>query len=108
MLVLRGVLLGSCPSHLQPHRQALSSAWVRRKLPASPATVILSIVVDFLQRWSFIISGTKTRAGPRVALLTGLKDTLTAAHLVDARRALPRHSCQGPQGRGDGRTSGVK
>mgnify|MGYP007024366575 CR=1 FL=1 len=24
-LVLRGVLLGSCPSHLQPHRQALSS-----------------------------------------------------------------------------------
>ena len=62
-LVLRRVFLGGSPSHLQPHRQALSSAWVRRKLPAAPATVILSIVVHFLQWWSFISSRTETHAG---------------------------------------------
>ena len=55
--------LAGSPSHLQPHRQALSSAWVRRKLPAAPATAILSIVVHFLQRWSFISSRTETHAG---------------------------------------------
>ena len=61
--VFRVVFLGGSPSHLQPHRQALSSAWVRRKLPAAPATAILSIVVHFLQRWSFISSRTETHAG---------------------------------------------
>ena len=36
------------------------------------------------------------------------RDALTAAHLFDARRTLPRHSCQGPQRRGIGRTNGLK
>ena len=62
--------------------------------------------------WSIPCSGGRSE-GPilrpaRVALLTNRKDVLTAAHLFDARRPLPLHSCQGPWGWGTGRTSGMK
>ena len=62
--------------------------------------------------WSIPCSGGRSE-GPilrpaRVALLTNRKDVLTAAHLFDARRTLPLHSCQGPQRWGTGRTSGMK
>ena len=75
------------------------------EVPATPASAILSIRIDLLQRRSFSKSIYESSAG-RSAHTS--RDALTAAHLFDARRALPRHSCQGPQGRGSGRTSGMK
>ena len=66
---------------------------------------MFSVVVDFLPRDSF--RSPKLRLA-RVALLTHWKDVRTAAHLFDARRPLPPHSCQGPWGWGIGRTSGMK
>ena len=77
----------------------------RRAASGTCDVAMLSIVVDLLQRRSFRRSRTETRAG-RSAHTS--KDVLTAAHLFEARRALPLHSCQGPQRRGSERTSGMK
>lgn len=56
-LVLQRVLLGSSPSRsppLQTHRQAVSSVVVcRGEVPATPASAMLSIIIDLLQRRSF-------------------------------------------------------
>ena len=55
--MLQRVLLGSSPSRsppLQTHRQAVSSVVVcRGEVPATPASAMLSIIIDLLQRRSF-------------------------------------------------------
>ena len=75
------------------------------EVPATPASAMLSIIIDLLQRRSFSKSKYESSAG-RSAHTS--RDALTAADLFDARRALARHSCQEPQVRGTGRTSGMK
>ena len=75
------------------------------EVPATPVSAILSTIIDLLQRRSFSKSIYESSAG-RSAHTP--RDAINTAHLFDARRTLPRHSCQGPQGWGLGRTSGMK
>ena len=66
---------------------------------------MLSLLIDLLQRRSFVTSGTETCAGRSA---TTRKLSSPAAHLFDARRTLPPHSCQVPQCWAVGRTNGMK
>ena len=66
---------------------------------------MLSLLIDLLQRSSFRRSGTETCAGRSA---TPRKMSSPAAHLFDARRTLPPHSCQVPQCWAVGRTNGMK
>ena len=66
---------------------------------------MLSLLIDLLQRSSFRRSGTETCAGRSA---TPRKLSSLAAHLFDARRTLPPHSCQVPQCWAVGRTNGMK
>ena len=75
------------------------------EVPATPASAMLSIIIDLLQRRSFSKPKYESSAG-RSAHTP--KPALTTAHLFEARRTLLLHSCQGPQRRGTGRTSGMK
>ena len=66
---------------------------------------ILSPFIHLLQQRSFRRSGTETCAGRSA---TPRKLSSLAAHLFDARRTLPPHSCQVPQCWAVGRTNGMK
>ena len=66
---------------------------------------MLSPFIHLLQQRSFRRSGTETCAGRSA---TPRKLSSLAAHLFDARRTLPPHSCQVPQCWAVGRTNGMK
>ena len=66
---------------------------------------MLSPFIHLLQQRSFRRSGTETCAGRSA---TPRKMSSPAAHLFDARRTLPPHSCQVPQCWAVGRTNGMK
>ena len=63
-LVLRRVLLGGSPPHLQMHHQAVPAVLCCvGEVPATPASAILSIIIDLLQRRSFSKSIYESSAG---------------------------------------------